>query len=64
MKSNVGMGDRVVRMFLGVSIAMLLVFQNSIWALVGLIPFVTGIVGFCPLYTLMGINTDIEKQKA
>lgn len=64
MKSNVGMGDRVVRMFLGVSIAMMLVFQNSIWALVGLIPFVTGIVGVCPLYNLMGINTSEDKQQA
>lgn len=64
MKTNVGMGDRVVRMFLGVSIAMMLVFQNSIWALIGLIPFITGIVGFCPLYTLMGINTDKANHQA
>ncbi len=64
MKSNVGMGDRVVRMFLGVSIAMMLVFQNSIWALIGLIPFVTGIIGVCPLYSLMGINTSTDNQQA
>lgn len=58
MKSNIGMTDRVVRMFLGISVAMLFVFQNSIWAMVGLIPFITGIVGICPLYSILGINTD------
>ncbi|MFN8152968.1 MAG: DUF2892 domain-containing protein [Bacteroidia bacterium] len=64
MKSNIGMSDRVVRMFLGVSIAMMLVFQNSIWALLGLIPFVTGIIGVCPLYSLMGINTNKSNTQA
>jgi hypothetical protein len=58
MKSNIGMTDRVVRMFLGISVAMLFVFQNSIWAMIGLIPFITGIVGICPLYSVLGINTD------
>ena len=58
MKSNIGMTDRALRMFLGISVAMLLVFQNSIWAMVGLIPFITGIVGICPLYSILGINTD------
>lgn len=58
MKSNIGMTDRVVRMFLGISVAMLFVFQNSIWAMIGLIPFITGIVGICPLYSVLGINTE------
>lgn len=57
MKSNVGMDDRIVRIFAGVGISMLLVGQSSIWALVGLIPFISGVVGFCPLYALLGINT-------
>jgi hypothetical protein len=45
-------------MFLGISVAMFFVFQNSIWAMIGLIPFITGIVGICPLYSILGINTD------
>ncbi len=57
MKTNEGMTDRVIRMFLGISVAMFFVFQNSAWALLGLIPFVTGIIGICPLYNLLGINT-------
>ena len=57
MKSNESTTDRVIRMFLGVSVAMYFVYHNSAWALVGLIPFVTGVVGFCPLYALLGIST-------
>lgn len=58
MKSNEGMTDRVIRMFLGVAIAMYFVYHNSPWALVGLIPFLTGFIGICPLYSIMGISTD------
>lgn len=64
MKSNVGMDERIVRMYAGVGISMLLVGQNSIWALVGLIPFITGAVGICPLYSLLGINTAARKANS
>lgn len=57
MYANEGMNDRVIRMFLGVIIAMFFIYNNSIWAFLGLIPFVTGAVGICPLYSLLGINT-------
>ncbi len=57
MKSNLGITDRVIRMFLGVAVAMFFVYQNSMWALLGLIPFVTGIIGTCPLYNILGFNT-------
>ncbi|MCE2845904.1 MAG: DUF2892 domain-containing protein [Sphingobacteriales bacterium] len=57
MKSNESTTDRVIRMFLGVSVSMYFVYHNSVWALVGLIPFVTGVIGFCPLYAVLGIST-------
>ena len=57
MKTNLGMTDRVIRMFLGISVAMVFIYHGSIWALLGLIPFFTGIIGNCPLYNIMGINT-------
>lgn len=57
MKTNESSTDRVIRVFLGVAIAMFFVYHNSPWALVGLIPFITGIVGICPLYSILGINT-------
>lgn len=57
------MNDRVIRMFIGVSVAMLFIYQNSPWALLGLVPFITGAVGFCPLYRVLGINTLPATEK-
>ena len=54
--ANINMHERVVRMFLGVVISSYLIYLNSAWAIAGLVPFVTGIIGYCPLYTLLGIN--------
>ncbi|MET0379689.1 MAG: DUF2892 domain-containing protein [Spongiibacteraceae bacterium] len=28
-----------------------------LWGLIGIVPMVTGLLGYCPLYTLLGINT-------
>jgi Protein of unknown function (DUF2892) len=57
MKTNEGSKDRAIRVFLGVAVAMFFVTQNSAWALIGLIPFLTGVIGICPLYSILGINT-------
>ncbi|MBU2805771.1 DUF2892 domain-containing protein, partial [Acidithiobacillus ferridurans] len=34
------------------------------WALVGLVPLITGLTGFCALYTLLGIKTCPMKPRA
>lgn len=61
MKANEGLTDRIIRVILGVGILSLLaVGPVPGWGLVGfagLIPLVTGLVGFCPTYTLLGIDT-------
>jgi Protein of unknown function (DUF2892) len=62
MKANESSDDRVIRVFLGVIISMFFVYQNSAWALLGLIPFITGIVGVCPLYSILGISTNKVKS--
>lgn len=50
--------DRVARVILGV-IGLSLVFfgPKSPWGWVGLIPLMTGLMGSCPLYTVMGWST-------
>ncbi len=58
MTANENMHDRAIRMILGVVIASIGIYLNTVWAVVGLVPFATGIVGFCPLYKLLGINTN------
>ena len=55
---NEGTVDRLLRIMLGVALlAIVFVGPQTAWGWVGLVPLVTGLVGFCPLYSLLGINT-------
>ncbi|AAM72910.1 MAG TPA: DUF2892 domain-containing protein [Chlorobaculum sp.] len=58
MKKNMGQKDRAVRAILGVAMLLYsIVFQNLV-GLVGLIPIVTAIIGYCPLYEVLGVTTN------
>ena len=52
---NVGTWDRWLRIVLG--IAILAFVPQTLWALVGIVPLVTGILGYCPIYQLLGWST-------
>jgi hypothetical protein len=55
---NEGTIDRVLRVGLGVAlIALVFVGPQTPWGWLGLVPLLTGVVGFCPLYRLVGVNT-------
>jgi hypothetical protein len=55
---NEGIIDRVLRVGLGVAlIALVFVGPQTPWGWLGLVPLVTGVVGFCPLYRLVAVNT-------
>jgi hypothetical protein len=61
MKKNVGKVDRCIRIVLGVVLLSLIVFLSGgiRWiGLIGLIPLITGIMGYCPLYSLLKIKTN------
>jgi len=63
MKSNVGGIDRVVRIVVGlVLIGLTLAGQIGAWGWVGLVPLATGALGWCPPYSLLGINTCKTRQ--
>lgn len=50
--------DRVLRVALGLAVlSLLFIGPKSAWALLGIIPLSTGIVGYCPLYAALGFNT-------
>ena len=58
MLTNESSIDRVLRIFLGIVVLSLVVVgPKSMWGLLGLVPLFTGLVGFCPLYRLLGIST-------
>jgi hypothetical protein len=55
---NEGAIDRVLRVGLGVAlIALVFVGPQTPWGWLGLVPLFTGVVGFCPLYRLVGVNS-------
>ncbi len=58
MKSNVGGVDKIVRIILGVILLSLIFWgPKTYWGLIGLIPLLTGLIGFCPLYVPFRITT-------
>ncbi len=64
MKTNVGKTDKSLRIILGVVIAIAGIYYQSLWGLVAIVPFVTAFTGFCPIYSLFGINTCKTNIKA
>jgi len=55
---NEGKIDRALRIVVGlVLIALVFVGPQTAWGWIGLVPLVTGLVGFCPAYRLLGMNT-------
>ena len=64
MKKNVGTADRIVRLILGIVIIGLGLYFKSWWGVIGIIPLITGLIGYCGLYRLFGINTcKIRKRE-
>jgi hypothetical protein len=57
MKRNVGPVDRIIRLILGAVIILVGAIFNSWWGLIGVAVFLTGIIGWCGFYILLGINT-------
>ncbi len=55
---NIGSTERVIRIVAGLAItALAFVGPQTPWALLGLVPLATGLMGWCPLYPLIGLNT-------
>jgi len=63
MKKNMGVTDRAIRLVIA-AVLIGLYFSGTVTGTLGVIALVVGgvftlttLVGFCPLYTLVGINT-------
>lgn len=57
--------DRVIRVVLGITLlSLIFVGPQSWWGLVGLVPLATGLLGSCPLYTLLGVRTCPMKKSS
>jgi hypothetical protein len=63
MKVNEGSIDRVVRIVAGlVLISLVFIGPQSPWGWIGILPLATGLIGWCPAYTLFGIDTCKMKK--
>jgi hypothetical protein len=63
MKTNEGTIDRALRVAVGI-LLLALTLTNTIgmWGWIGVVPLLTGAIGWCPLYTVLGINTCSMKN--
>ncbi len=58
MKTNIGRVERIVRIVVGIAILSLaFVGPRSPWAYLGIMPLLSGLIGWCPPYALLGIST-------
>lgn len=58
---NVGKADKIFRIILGLLSFAAGFYFKSWWGLLGLIPFLTGLVNFCPIYA--GLKISSRKKK-
>lgn len=67
MKKNIGTTDKIIRIILGIVIIAIGINAQSWWGLIGIIPILTALISWCPLYLPFGISTckteSTEEQK-
>ncbi len=58
LKRNVHPVERVIRVGLGlILVALAATGSIGLWGYIGAVPILTGLLGSCPIYTLVGIST-------
>lgn len=58
MKQNVGLLDRAIRIVVGLALAtQIFIGLDTPWAWFCLLPIITGSLGYCPAYHILGFNT-------
>ena len=57
MKTNVGGIDRILRVVVGLALIAWAIVGGPVWAWVGIVPLATALIGFCPVYPLVGLST-------
>ena len=63
MKANVGGIDRILRIVVGLALIGVALAGVSPWGWIGVVPLVTGLVKFCPLYPIFGLSTCPMQKK-
>jgi hypothetical protein len=62
MKSNVGGIDKILRIAVGLGLVAWALMGGPVWAWLGVVFLATGLLNWCPAYTLLGMNTCPTKK--
>lgn len=63
MVKNEGNIDRILRVIVGLALlSIVFVGPQTLWGLIGIVPLVTGLIGTCPIYSILGIRTCAIKN--
>lgn len=58
MKQNIHNIERIIRVLAGIAlVSMAFVGPANLWFLLGAIPLLTGLLGWCPPYAMLGVST-------
>ena len=57
MKQNTSGFDRTMRILVGLAVMMTGFYFQSYWGVIGLVPLLTGLIGWCPSYLPFGLST-------
>lgn len=65
LPNNEHIMDRALRVIVGVALLSIVFFgPRTPWGWVGVVPLLTGLVGSCPLYTLLGLSTCPANERS
>lgn len=63
LRANEGAMDRGLRIVIGLGLLALAGTGQTNWGLLGIVPLLTGVLGSCPLYSVLGVSTcPVKKQ--
>ena len=57
MNKNVGSLDKTIRLIVGILIIVIGILNESLLGAIGLVPIITALIGWCPLYPIFKIST-------
>ncbi|MFN4341044.1 MAG: DUF2892 domain-containing protein [Azonexus sp.] len=62
MAANVGGIDKILRIVAGAGLVGWAAMGGPAWAWIGVVPLATGVMGWCPMYPLLGMSTCPMKK--
>jgi hypothetical protein len=62
MKVNVGSADKIIRIVAGVAVISWGFYAKNWLGAIGIVPLATAAMGWCPLYSILGVKTCPMKK--